>query len=279
MKRAALGKGIGALIPEAPAIRPGAPPMISVSEIRPNPQQPRRLFDPVRLAELAASIREHGVLQPVLLSRAPGGGYFLLAGERRWRAAQEAGLERIPGIIRDAATDADQVALALIENLQREDLTPIEEARAYHQLRTEFGFSQEQIAARVGKDRSTVANALRLLSLPLEIQGQVDAGTLSAGHARALAGVSGPEQQRALAERSVRQGWSVRELERRLQETPTRPRRGVDPETREAADRLSLALGTRVEIRRRRRGGELRISFSSEQELIRLFQSLTGDRR
>ena len=280
MKRSALGKGIAALIPEGSALRPGAASELPVAEIGPNPLQPRRTFAAAGLEKLAASIRENGVLQPVVVSRAPeGGGYHLIAGERRWRAAQLAGLERIPAVVRDAASDADQLGLALVENLQREDLTPIEEARAYHHLRSELGLSQEAIAGRVGKDRSTVANALRLLQLPLAVQGLVDAGELSAGHARALAGVDGAEKKLELGQRCVREGWSVRELERRLRPRERRPRRAPDPETQEAVDRLSLALGVRVAIARRRRGGELRLAFANEDELIRLFQWLTREKR
>jgi ParB family chromosome partitioning protein len=279
MKRSALGKGIAALIPEGASLRPGTVTEVAIGEIRPNPLQPRRQFAAAGLEELAASIREHGLLQPVLVSRSPAGGYELIAGERRWRASRLAGLERIPVVLRDAVADADQLALALIENLQREDLTPIEEARAYHHLRAELGLAQEAIAARVGKDRSTVANALRLLQLPLPVQEMVDAGELSAGHARALAGVSGAERQEELGRRCAREGWSVRELERRLQPPPRRAARTADPETAAAAERLALALGVTVEINRRRRGGEIRLRFASEEELIRLFRLLAGEKR
>lgn len=279
MKRSALGKGIAALIPDSPAVRRTGMAELPVAEIEPNPLQPRRQFAVAGLEEMAASIRRHGLLQPVVVSRASGGGYHLIAGERRWRAAKLAGLERIPALVREGVTDTDQLALALIENLQREDLTPIEEARAYHHLRAEIGLSQEEIAKRVGKERSTVANALRLLQLPLEVQAMVDSGALSAGHARTLAGLSEPGLQRELAQRCSRDGWSVRELEHRLEPRARRPRRRVDAETQEAVDRLALALGTRVEIRRRRRGGEIRLHFAREQELIRLFQLLTREKR
>ena len=279
MKRSALGKGMAALIPEAPASRPGGVGELAVAEIAPNPLQPRRHFTSASLDALAASIRQNGVLQPVVVTRAAGGGYYLIAGERRWRAARQAGLERIPAVVRQAVDDVQQLSLALIENLQREDLTPIEEARAYHHLRSEAGLGQEEIARRVGKDRSTVANSLRLLQLPLEVQEAVDAGALSAGHARALAGVAEAERQKQVAARCAREGWSVRELERRLRPVTRKARRSADPETREAAERLSLALGVQVGIRRRRRGGEIRIAFGSEEELIRLFQLLTRERR
>lgn len=274
MKRAALGKGLSALLPEVGSTRGVLE--IPVSAIRPNPLQPRRQFSAEGLQELAASLKAHGLLQPIVVAPAEG-GYVLIAGERRWRAAQLAGLAKVPAVVHQADTDADRLALALIENLQREDLTPIEEARAFHHLRSELGLSQEEIAARVGKDRSTVANALRLLNLPLPVQALVDEGALSAGHARALAGLTNPEQQEELAKRCVSEGWSVRELERRLRPKPPARRQPKDPETAEAEDRLSLALGAKVTIHRRRRGGEIRISFAQEAELIRLFRRLVGE--
>jgi ParB family transcriptional regulator, chromosome partitioning protein len=278
MKRAALGKGIAALIPEMPSARPSGALELPVADIRPNPMQPRRVFSEARLEELAASIRATGLLQPVVVSRAEGSGYILIAGERRWRAAQRAGLDRIPAVVRESVGGNDNLlALALIENVQREDLTPIEEARAYQQLRSELGLAQEAIASQVGKDRSTIANALRLLHLPLEVQALVDCGDLSAGHARALAGLDDEKRQTNLANRAVHEGWSVRELERRLKAAAPRPRRTVDPDTAAAADRLSLTLGAQVTIKRARRGGEIRVRFTSEEELIRLFQALAQE--
>ncbi|HPC84796.1 MAG TPA: ParB/RepB/Spo0J family partition protein [Thermoanaerobaculaceae bacterium] len=279
MKRTALGKGIAALIPDLPASRHPGVLELPLQDIRPNPLQPRRHFSPEGLAELAASITEHGVLQPVIVSRAPEGGYHLVAGERRWRAAQLAGLERIPAVVRETSGGGEILALALIENLQRADLTPIEEARAFHHLRAEMGLSQEHIAQQVGKDRSTVANALRLLQLPLALQEMVDGGKLSAGHARTLLAVADPERQQALAERCLREGWSVRQLERAVQEPKAPQQREPDPDTLEASERLTLVLGTRVEIRRTRRGGEIRVRFANEAELIRLFRHLAGEDR
>lgn len=276
MKRAALGKGLSALLPDTPTSRGGSAEL-PIDDLRPNPLQPRRVFGAAALDELAASIRQHGLLQPLVVSRAQQGGYVLIAGERRWRAARLAGLKRVPVVIREIGGDEEMIGLALVENLIREDLTPIEEARAYHHLRAEIGLSQEEIAARVGKDRSTVANSLRLLTLPLAIQELVDAGTLSAGHARVIAGLGDAGAQQRVAQASIAGGWSVRELERRSQTPMPRARRAVDPETAAATDRLSLALGARVEIHRRRRGGDLRISFSSEQELIRLFKALSRE--
>lgn len=277
MKRAALGKGIAALIPDLPASKPAGVLEIPVADIQPNPLQPRRVFLDASLDELATSIRTNGLLQPVVVSRAPGAGYVLIAGERRWRAAQRAGLQRIPAVVREADSDDSLLALALVENLQREDLTPIEQARAYHHLRSELGLAQDDIAERVGKDRSTVANALRLLQLPLALQELVDMGELSAGHARALVAIGDEARQVEVGRRAVREGWSVRELERRLRPTSPRPRRTVDPDTMAAADRLSLALGTQVAIRRARRGGEIRVRFANEEELIRLFQALARE--
>ena len=280
MKRSALGRGLSALIPEAPPLRPGGVSELAVKEIAPNPLQPRRHFDAAALEELAGSMRQHGVLQPVVVTRgAAGGGYYLIAGERRWRAAQLAGLERIPAVVRDVESDDDRLALALIENLQREDLTPIEEARAFHHLRSESGLSQEEIATRVRKDRSTVANSLRLLQLPLAVQELVDAGTLSGGHARALVALGEGGRQEEMARRCVAGSWSVRELEHRLRPAAKRPERTVDPETAAAADTLSLRLGTPVSIQRRRRGGEIRIRFASEDELIRVFRILSREGR
>lgn len=274
MKRSALGKGISALIPDAPSLRPGALVEVAVASIQPNPLQPRRRFAEEGLRDLSDSIRKHGLLQPIVVSRAGDGTYVLIAGERRWRAAAAAGLQRIPAVVREADGDDQTLALALIENLQREDLTPIEQARAYHHLRAELGLSQEAIAERVGKDRSTVANALRLLQLSLAVQQLVDDGSLSGGHARALVGVADRTKQEALGLRCAREGWSVRELERRLRGPAARRKRSADPETAEAAERLASALGARVEIRRRRKGGEIRIAFANERELIRLFDAL-----
>lgn len=275
MAKPRLGKGIAALLPEPPD-RPRGVTEVPVASIEPNPLQPRRSFAEEKLEELSRSLLDVGMLQPVVVTRGAHGGYVLLAGERRWRAARRAGLTTIPAVVRDAGGDTDALAVALIENLQREDLTPIEEARAYHHLRAELGLSQEDIARRVGKDRSTVANALRLLQLPLAVQELVDAGTLSGGHARSLAGVESTESQEELARRCVAQGWSVRELEARVRPPARRGsiHRAADADTQAAADRLSSALGTPVEIRRRRRGGDVVIRFGTEDQLIRLFKRL-----
>ncbi len=244
MKRSALGKGIAALIPEGTSLRPGTVTEVAIGEIRPNPLQPRRQF-------AGGEPRGAGGLDPRARAAAAGGGEP--RARRRLRADRGgAPLARLaPGRARahsrsccaSAVPDADQLALALIENLQREDLTPIEEARAYHHLRAELGLAQEEIAAQVGKDRSTVANALRLLQLPLSVQEMVDAGELSAGHARALAGVSGAERQEELGRRCAREGWSVRELERRLQPPPRRAARSR--RSRDGGGRRAARAGAR----------------------------------
>ncbi len=187
---------------------------VPVHKVRPNPNQPRHRFDDGALEELASSIRRHGVLQPLLVSEDGGDGYLLVAGERRWRAAKLAGLRTVPAVIRERLGDADQLEFALVENLQRQDLTPLEEARAYEQLRTNLGLSQAEIAERVGMNRSTVANSLRLLKLSDDIQLLVENNELSAGHARTLLAFANEDERRAWARRTVETGLSVRDLER-----------------------------------------------------------------
>lgn len=279
-----LGRGISALIPSArPADgdRTGAHvQMVELDRLRPNARQPRKRFDDGALQELAASIRESGLLQPLLVTR-DGDGYRILAGERRFRAAALAGLPRVPVLVREGLRDRDHLLYALIENVQRHDLTALEEAEAYRQLRDDFGMTQEDVAERVGKDRATVANTLRLLKLPGEVRALVDDGALSAGHARAILALPSAADQEKLAREAARRGLSVRMTEARvaelLQESPGRkPKREKesDPHTRDAERRLQRALGTKVEIRRRKRGGDVRISFYSEEQLIGLFERL-----
>jgi ParB family chromosome partitioning protein len=273
MKRKVLGKGLSALLPDPdPAPAAGEVP---VASLEPNPYQPRTAMEPRALEGLAHSIRESGMVQPILVRR-HGRGYQIIAGERRWRAAQQLGLERVPITVRDVPDD-QLLELALIENIQRQELSPLEEAHAYHRLHEEFGLTQEQVALKVGKDRSTVANTLRLLRLPTEIRALVDSGQLDAGHARALLAVDDPERRLALAREAARRGLSVREVERRVAllrapAAPRPPRR--DPNTRAAEEKLRAALGTRVQISRRGRGGVVRIAFASESELQRLFEAL-----
>ncbi len=273
MKRKVLGKGLSALLPD-PEPAPAAGE-VSLESLEPNPYQPRTAMEPEALAELARSIRESGMVQPILV-RPHGRGYQIIAGERRWRAARQAGLERVPVTVRDVPDD-QLLELALVENIQRAELSPVEEAQAYHRLQEEFSLTQEQVAAKVGKDRSTVANTLRLLRLPAEIRALMDSRQLDAGHARALLALDDNEARLELAREAARRGLSVREVERRvaLLRAPARsaPARR-DANTRAAEEKLRAALGTRVQISRRGRGGALRIAFANEAELQRLFEAL-----
>jgi len=278
----ALGRGLKALIPETPRAKSGLVEL-PVDRLEANPNQPRHHFPEEDLEELAASIRRHGVLQPVLVSEAETGRYRLVAGERRWRAARLAGLASVPAVIRERLDGDRLLELALVENLQRRDLTPLEEARAFEQLRVNLGLSQAEIAERVGIDRSTVANALRLLKLPDEIQAMVEAGVITAGHARALLAFADEDDRLAWARRSAETGLSVRDLERAAVEArPQGGRRGstkkraADPNLKAAEEKLSLHLGARVEIRTRRRGGSIVISCSDQTELMRVFDVLMG---
>lgn len=274
-----LGRGLGALIPQrgghASAVE------IAISRISPNPYQPRKRFNPEDLASLRASIAVHGVLQPILVSETPT-GYQLVAGERRLRAAQAAGLDRIPAVIRQLV-DRDQLELALVENLQRADLDPIETADAYRQLIHRFGLSQDDVATRVGRARSTVANTLRLLELAPEVQGAVAEGRLTEGHGRALGGLPTEHQKRVLdsvigQELSVRQ---TEELVRRLREpkAPSRPdatAARTDSDLERVEEDLRRALGTKVSLARSRHGGRIVIEYYSDEDLGRLYERLTG---
>lgn len=275
-----LGRGLGALIPQRGGGHASAIEIL-ISRISPNPYQPRKRFSPEDLASLRASIAVHGVLQPILVSETAA-GYQLVAGERRLRAAQAAGLDRIPAVIRQLV-DRDQLELALVENLQRADLDPIETADAYRQLMNRFGLSQDDIATRVGRARSTVANTMRLLELAPEIQGAVGDGRLTEGHGRALGGLPAELQARVLdsvigQELSVRQ---TEELVRRLREPKPTPRetpaaRQTDPDLERVEEELRLALGTKVSLARSRRGGRIVIEYYSDEELGRLYERLTG---
>jgi ParB family transcriptional regulator, chromosome partitioning protein len=275
MKRKALGKGLSALLPDPDGPPPAEGGMqVPVESLEPNPYQPRGPVAPEALAELAASIRESGMVQPILVRRA-GAGYQIIAGERRWRAAQSLGLATVPVAVREVPDDR-LLELALVENIQRQELTPLEEALAFQRLQHEFHLTQEAVARKVGRDRSTVANTLRLLRLGREIRDLIGTGRLDAGHGRALLGLERAEDQTALAREAVRRGLSVRDVERRVALLRA-PRRGAarkDPNTRSAEERLRAALGTRVQISRRGKGGALRIAFASEAELHRLFDVL-----
>ena len=279
-KRPALGRGLSALIPDVPPPAPRAdtPAEVDLDLIEPNRHQPRRIMDDAKLEELAQSIRGSGIIQPIVVRRRGERAYEIVAGERRWRAAQRAGLLKVPVVIRDVPDDK-RLELALIENVQREDLNPIEEARAYKRLADEFGLTQEETARAVGKDRATVANYQRLLSLASEVQADVATGALSMGHARALVALPDAAAQRRAARDVRSHGLSVRETEllvKRRLAPPAPPPPGPDPHTKAAAERLRVALGTSVEIVRRRRGGRIEIRFRSEEELQRLFEQLTA---
>ena len=276
-----LGRGLAALIPQRSTSEAGAIE-IPLAGIRPNPNQPRRHFDPAELATLAESIREHGVLQPILVTETID-GYQLVAGERRVRAAADAGLERIPAIVRHL-DERSQLEFALIENLQREDLDPIEAATGFQQLVNVFGFTHEQIATRVGRARSTVANTLRLLDLAPVVQEAIANGRITEGHGRALGGLSVEHQEHVLGA-VIDQDLSVRqteELVRRLREPKTNsadpdttaPAR--DPDLERVEEDLRRALGTKVSLARSRRGGRIVIEFYSDEELARLYERLTG---
>ncbi len=278
-KRPALGRGLSALIPDAPAA-PAASERaleVDIDLLRPNKYQPRTHMDDGRIDELSRSIRSNGVIQPIVVRKADT-GYEIVAGERRWRASQRAGLLKVPIVVRDIPDDK-LLAAALIENIQREDLNPIEEAHAYRRLADEFGMTQEQIAESVGKDRSSVANYVRLLRLPTELRDHVGAGTLSMGHARALLGLPDEAAQLGVGREVVAKGMSVRETETLVKRTiappPEKPEEQKDVHTRAAEERLRFALGTRVRIVRKGKGGRLEIDFGDENELHRIYEQLT----
>ena len=285
-KRPALGKGLSALIPDMPDVRVGnAPNEVDVDRISPNEHQPRHRFEDARLDELAQSIKANGVIQPIVVRKVDD-GYRIIAGERRWRAAQRAGLTRVPVVIKEVAagSDAQLLEMALIENIQREDLNPIDQAAAYERLSTDFQMTQEQIAAAVGKDRSSVANHMRLLKLPEEVRAEVSTGRLSMGHARALIGITDEASQRQIAREVIARNLSVRETEAMVKragadglaasKTVSAP--VTDVHTRAAEDKLKMALGTRVRINRKGKGGRIEIDFGSEDELQRLYEHLTS---
>ncbi len=285
-KRPALGKGLSALIPDAPEPARSSPVELDIDRLTPNTYQPRGQFDDASLDDLAKSIKSNGVIQPIVV-RKVGDQFHIIAGERRWRAAQKAGLMRVPVVVREVPAGGEQSVLemALIENIQRENLNPIDEALAYRRLSNEFQLTQEQIAASVGKDRATVANFIRLLRLPEEVRADVAAGSLSMGHARALLALTNEADQRRIARDIVNRTLSVRETEsmvRKAAEEKTAAREVQEPpkadvHTRAAEDRLRLRFGTRVRIVRSGMKGRIEIDFASEDELIRLFEQLTGE--
>ena len=279
-KRPALGRGLSALIPDLPPTPASAERALEVDIdlLRPNRFQPRTRMDDARIEELSRSIRSNGVIQPIVVRKTES-GYEIVAGERRWRASQRAGLLKVPIVVRDIPDDR-LLAAALIENIQREDLNPIEEAAAYRRLSDEFGLTQEQIAESVGKDRSSVANYVRLLRLPPAIRDHVASRALSMGHARALLALPDAELQQRIGQDIVTRALSVREAEalvrRTVEPPPAKPEPVTDVHTRAAEERLRFALGTRVRIARQGKGGRIEIDFGDENELQRLYEQLTG---
>lgn len=283
MARRRLGRGLDGLLPAAPpAPERSANSIAAIEDLRPGRMQPRGRMAAEGLAELAASIREHGVLEPILVRRQPSGGLEIIAGERRWRAAQQAGLKEVPIFVHDLDDEAAFEA-ALVENLQREDLNPMETARAFQRLADDFGYTQEIIATKVGKERSTVANALRLLKLPKDVMDLVEGGELSEGHGRALLSAPNVSSMKKLARAAVSKGWSVREAERQARRLARGDANGAKPNkpakstnVRDLEGRLSRALGSSTKIHESgKKSGQVRITYSSFDELDRLIEKLT----
>ena len=287
MKRKALGKGLSSLIPSSivkvPVPAAALAPLrssefrLEVSKIKPNPRQPRRDFDDAALDELANSMKQQGLLQPVVVRPSTDGRFELIAGERRWRAAQRAGIHQIPAVVRDVP-DEKLLELALIENLQREELNPIEEAEAYRILVDDLELTQNQVAERVGKQRTTVANALRLLNLPELVKDMLRARRISMGHARALLALEDPRAIEALAQQVVAEGLSVREVESRAKRPvgtkprPGRPSKAIDPNVAAAESTLQRVLGTKVRITGNGSVGRLEVHYHSSEELDRVYR-------
>jgi ParB family transcriptional regulator, chromosome partitioning protein len=277
-----LGRGLGALL-SSPGPASSAEPStieLPVDAIMPNPKQPRKDFDDKALRDLSESLKQSGLLQPVVVRRV-GEGYQLVVGERRWRAAKMAGIERIPAVVREAS-DAQSLELALVENLLREDLNPMEEAEAYQRLLAEFAWTQEDLAQRVARDRSSIANCLRLLKLPDVIQADLRSGRLTMGHARALLSLDSPAEQLRLREEILTHSWSVRTTEQGVQAKRTQPARRVLRRSAELAaveDALRVALATRVRIVGNERAGRIEVSYSSREELDRLTELISTSPR
>jgi len=279
-KKMALGKGIGALIPELEEVGERGILYCGIEEIHPNRSQPRKYFDESRLQELAESIRERGILEPLIVRKVDE-GYELIVGERRWRAAQKAGLKEVPVMVKEAE-DREVLELSLIENLQREDLNPIEEAEAYKKLIDEFGISHEELSARIGKDRSTITNSLRLLKLPAEIRTYILQNQITSGHARAILSLESKEKQKELCALIIKKGLSVREAEvlaKKLSERPKRitseKKRGdVDLQIQSLEDSLRKYLGTKVVVQHRGKRGKIEIEYYSNEDLERIVEAI-----
>jgi ParB family chromosome partitioning protein len=281
-KRAALGRGLGTLIPEFEQPESRTLLYCGIEEIVPNRSQPRKHFDESRLQELADSIKEKGILEPLIVRRI-GQGYELIVGERRWRAAQRAGLKEIPILVKEAEA-RDVLELSLIENIQRENLNPLEEAEAFRHLIEEFSVSQADLALRIGKDRTTVANTVRLLKLPLEIKSHLQENRITPGHARAILSLDGREKQKELCDLIVQKGLSVREAEAlakrwsRKSKKATTSARTAELETQlnSLQDSLRQHLGTKVSIKRKGKRGRIEIEYYSHEDLERIIEAILG---
>lgn len=289
-RKRGLGRGLDALLQKAP--EPAAastaeaadrsPRKLPISLLKPNRFQPRAAFDEEGIEELADSIRAQGIVQPIVVSQEEGDQYRIIAGERRWRAAQKAGLEEVPVVVREVSGDQELLELALVENVQRRDLNPVEEAEAYRSLRETFGLSQEDIAQRVGKARTTITNGLRLLRLPAEVQDLLRSGQLTSGQARPLLSLGSSSEQVSLARKAVLQGLTARQLEERAraQEGGAKTSKASkEPDALEvhaaaAAEKLTRQLKTKVQIQRKGKGGTVQIRFHTEEDLIRIYDLL-----
>ncbi len=284
-KRSALGKGLAALIPELGRGEEKALVYCGIEEIVPNRSQPRKHFDESKLEELAASIKEKGVLEPLIVRRVDE-GYELIVGERRWRAAQKAGLKEVPVLVHEAER-AEALEISLTENLQRENLNPVEEAEGFKRLIDEFGLNQEKLAARMGKDRATIANALRLLKLPSDVIEQLIQNRITPGHARAILSLETKEKQRELCQRIIQQGLSVREAEALARQWSEKPKktgaekkRGeLESQLKSLQDALRRQLGTKVQITPKGKRGKIEIEYYSFEDLERIVEAILGDSR
>jgi ParB family chromosome partitioning protein len=283
-KRKALGRGLGSLIPDSSLAGDSQTGLILVplEAISPNPHQPRGRLDQEKLEELAASIRQHGLIQPLIVTESAPGQYSLIAGERRWRAATLAGVDELPVVVKEASPQ-DMLELAIIENVQRDDLNAIEEAVAYQQLIDEFGLTQEDVAKRVGKSRPTVANLVRLLNLESDVQAAVVEGRISGAHARALLPLPTPESQTAVMQTIVKNSLSVRQVEALVKKmlTGSKPKpkkaKSISPEMAALADEISQSLGTKVDLQQGAKGGKLVIHYYSDEELQAIYESIVGE--
>lgn len=284
MKKSSLGTGLSSLIPEktrrsdmeaVPGSRDNEVLRVPVDQIVPNPNQPRYFFDGENLRDLSESIREHGVVQPIIVTKLPDGRYELIAGERRLRASKLIGNRDIPAIVR-VAGDQQKLELAIIENVQRHDLNPIEEAKAFKRLLEEFSMTQEEVAKKLGKGRVKIANTIRLLDLPVEIQRGVIEGKITEGHARAILGLDNPEKQRALYELILKEKMTVRDVENKVREItiPSHQRKisisTVNPEIQDLENRMQQSLGTKIQIRKKGSSGKILIDFFSDEEFDKI---------